>query len=189
MAYPPTIIIAQKHLLKQHPTTANNETIHKFISRFQKENLLSKNICEELKTKNHKTPHFQLKSKVHKEGNPGRPVTSSINCHTSNISEYIDYHLQPIVKEILWEVQDITDFLRKINQIDFAPDNSYLVYLDAKLLYTNIPNKEGNKSMKTSLEKYSKRTTSTKVIATFLTLILTLNNFIFNCKNYLQTKG
>ena len=116
-------------------------------------------------------------------------MTNSINCHTSNISEYIDYHLQPIVKEILWEVQDITDFLRKINQIDFAPDNSYLVYLDAKLLYTNIPNKEGIKSIKTSLEKYSKRTTSTKVIATFLTLILTLNNFIFNCKNYLQTKG
>ena len=40
------------------PTTANKETIHKFLSRFQKENLLSKNICEELETENPKTSHF-----------------------------------------------------------------------------------------------------------------------------------
>ena len=40
-----------------------------------------------------------------------------------------------------------------------------------------------------SLEKYFKQTASTKVITTFLALILTLNNFIFNCKNYLQVKG
>ena len=61
------------------PTTANNETINKIISRFHKENLLSKNISEGLKTENPRTPHFYLKPKVHKEGNPGRPVISSIN--------------------------------------------------------------------------------------------------------------
>ena len=83
------------------PTTDNNETIHKVISRFQKENLLSKNIFQGLKTENPKTPHFYLKPKVHKEGNPGRPVVSSIYFYTSKISKYIDYHLQPIVKEIL----------------------------------------------------------------------------------------
>ena len=52
-----------------YPTTANNETIHKVIQRFQKENLLSQNISEGLKAKNPKTPHFYLKLKVHKEGN------------------------------------------------------------------------------------------------------------------------
>ena len=45
------------------------------------------------------------------------------------------------------------------------------------------------KSVKMSLEKYSKRTASTKVITTFLALILTLDNFIFNCRNCLQIKG
>ena len=34
----------------------------------------------------------------------------------------------------------------------------------------------------------TKRTASTKVITTFLALILKLSNFIFNCKNYLQIK-
>ena len=112
-------------------------------------------------------------------------MLSSINFHTSKISEYVDYHLQPIVKEIPSYVQDTTDFLRKINQINFVPDNSYLVSVDVKSLYTNIPNSEGMKAVKMSLEKYSKRTASTKVITTFLALILTLDNFIFNCRNYL----
>ena len=136
------------------PTTANNKTIHKVISRFLKENL-SKNISKGVKTENPKTPHFYLKPKVHKEGNPGRPVISSVNCCTSNISKYVDYHFQPIVKEISSYVQDTTDFLRKINQIDFVPDNSYLASLpDVKLLYINTPNAEGIKSVKTFFEKY-----------------------------------
>ena len=86
-------------------------------------------------------------------------------------------------------MEDTTDFLRKINQINYVADNSYLVSLKLKSLYTNIPNAEGMKSVKTSLEKYSKRTASTKVITTFLALILTLKNIIFNCRNYLQIKG
>ena len=163
--------------------------IHKVTSTFQKENLLSKNISEQLKTKNPKTPHIYLRPKVHKEGNGGRPVISSINYHTSKISKYGDYHLQPIVKEIPSYVQHTTDFLKKINQINFVPDNSYLVSLDVKSLYSNIINAEGIKYVKTFLEKYSKRTASTKVITTFLALIPTLNNFIFICRNYLQIKG
>ena len=52
----------------------------------------------------------------------------------------------------------IYDFLQKINQIDCAPHDSYLVSLDVKSLCTIISNAEGIKSVKTSLEKYSKRT-------------------------------
>ena len=82
------------------PTTLSNKTIHRVIWSFQNKNLLCKNISEGLKTENPKTPHFYLKPKLHKEGNQGRPMISSINCHTSKISEYVDYHLQAIVKEI-----------------------------------------------------------------------------------------
>ena len=138
-----------------NPTTTNNEISTKLYRNFN-ENLLSKNISEGLKTEKPKKPHFYLKPKVHKEGNPERPVISSINCHTLNISDYVDYYLQPIVKEISSYVQDSTDFLRKINQIDFVPSNSYLVSLDVKSLYINIPNAEGIKHVNTFLEKYSK---------------------------------
>ena len=72
----------------------------KLSAKLYQENLLKKNIFEGHKTENPKIPLFYLKRKVHKKGNPGRPVISSINCHTSKISEYVDYHLQTIVKEI-----------------------------------------------------------------------------------------
>ena len=36
-------------------------------------------------------------AKVHKQGNPGRPVVSS-NAHpTERISQFVDHHLQPLV--------------------------------------------------------------------------------------------
>ena len=35
----------------------------------------------------------------------------------------------------------------------------------------------------------AKQTVATKVITTFLAIIVTLNNFIFNSTNYLQTKA
>ena len=77
-------------------------------------------------------------------------------------------------------------FLRKLTILALFQTNHTLFL---KTLCTIIPNAGGIKSVKMSLEKYSKRTTSTKVFITLLALIVTLNNFIFNCKNYLQIKG
>ena len=115
-------------------------------------------------------------------------MVSSINCHTANISKYVDYHLQPIVKQIPSYVKDTNDFINKINAVKSVPKNSYLVTMDVRSLYTNIPNAEGISAVKRAFDNYSKKTTSTKVITTFLALIITLNNFVFDCIHYLQRK-
>ena len=94
-----------------------------------------------------------------------------------------------IANEIPSYVKDTSDFLRNINAVEFVPDNSYLVSLDVKSLYKSIPNTECIKTVKKSLDNHPKRTAATKVITTFLALILTLNNFTFNSTNYQQTKG
>ena len=83
-------------------------------------------------------------------------MISSKNFHTSKISEYVNYQLQPIVKEIPSYVQDTIGFFRKIYQIDFFPDNPCLVFVDVKSLHTNILNADRIRSAKTSLENYSK---------------------------------
>ena len=107
----------------------------------------------------------------------------------SNISKIVDFHLQPIVKLIPSYVRDTKDFLNNIKNRDNLPKDTYLVTLDVKSLYTNIPKSEGITAVKRSLERHLKRTVDTKVITTFLELILTLTNFIFNGKNYVQVKG
>ena len=80
------------------------------------------------------------------------------------------------------------DFIKKIEATDHVSDYSYLVSLVVWSLYTNIPHKEGIEAVKQKLKK-SKPSISIKVILTFLKLILTLNNFVFNGINYLQKKG
>ena len=72
-----------------------------------------------------KTPEFQLFPKIHKASNPGRPVISSINCHTSRISEFVDYYLQPEVNKFKFHVKGTADFIKKIEAIDHVSDDSY----------------------------------------------------------------
>ena len=97
-----------KHYRQQpkDQTAANNKTVRNVIERFQKENLITKNVAEGLKTTSPRTPRFYIQSKIHKQGNLGRPVISSVNSHTSNISKYVDYHLQPIVQHhLIYKIQ------------------------------------------------------------------------------------
>ena len=83
----------------------------------------------------------------------------------------------------------IKDFIQKLNQIEEVPQDSLLVTLNVKSLYINIPNDEGIKAVKEVYDKRPDKTVSTKVITSFLSLILTLNNFISNSVNYIQKMG
>ena len=61
--------------------------------------------------------------------------------------------------------------------------------MDVKSLNRNIPKTEGIAATKRALDKETKKTVNTEAITTFLALILNLNNFIFNCKSCIPTKG
>ena len=100
----------------------------------------------------------------------------------------MDHYLQPLVKAISSYIKDTNDFINKIDNLA-VPLNSFLVKMEVKSLYTSIPNNEGIASVKTKYDHYPNKTIPTKIITTFLALILTLNNFIFNSKFYLQIKG
>ena len=110
--------------------------------------MMKEKVAEGLKTENPRIPKFYLRTKAHKRGNCGYPVVNSVNCHNSNISKCVDYHLQPIVKEIPLYVKGTKDFIQKLNQIEEVPESSLLVTLDVKSSYNNIPNNEGIKAVK-----------------------------------------
>ena len=57
--------------------------------KIEKQNL----ITEKLKLENPKTPKFHTSPKIHKQGNPGRPVFNSIISRTSNLSRFLDRYL------------------------------------------------------------------------------------------------
>ena len=81
--------------------------------------------------------------------------------------------LRPEVTKLKSYVQDTLDFIKKIESVNHVSDDSYLVSLDVRSLYTNIPHKEGIEAVKQKLKK-SKRSISIKVISALLKFILTL---------------
>ena len=66
-----------------------------------------------------------MQPKIHKEGNLGRPFISSVNCHTTKISQNVDQHLQPHIQKLESYVKDSTEFIKKVSTIDKVPQESF----------------------------------------------------------------
>ena len=101
--------------LTQDPTLQHNRMVNQTIERFKNEKLLPQKIADGLKITNPKTPKFYISPKIHKPNNPGRPVINSIECHTSEISRFVDHHLQPVVKQVPSYINDTIRFINKVN--------------------------------------------------------------------------
>lgn len=65
----------------------------------------------------------------------------------------------------------------------------FLVTMVVKALFKSIPTNYGIAAVKQKYDNYTKKTIAIKVMITFLALLLTLINFIFNSKFYIQIKG
>ena len=66
-----------------------------------------------MKLENPKTLNFYTSSKIHKKGNPGRPVVNSINSHTSNLYKFVDHYLEPHVQNLPSYVKGTPDVIKK----------------------------------------------------------------------------
>ena len=70
------------------------------INNLKNENPLPLKTANSLLEEKIETPEFHLLPKIHKANNPGRPVISSVNCHTSRISELAYYYLPREAKKL-----------------------------------------------------------------------------------------
>ena len=52
---------------------------------------------------------------IHKLGNPGRQIVSSIGAPIEGISHFVDFHLGPLVRKISTYIKDVTNFKTKLN--------------------------------------------------------------------------
>ena len=74
---------------------------------------------------------------------PGRPVISNCGKPTEKVLEFLDYHLQPVMKEGKSYIKDAAGFLDKLKDLDEIPDSAILVTTDVVGLYPSIPHTEG----------------------------------------------
>ena len=97
--------------------------VNNTIETFHRQLVLAKNIADNLKNTNVKTPHFYITPKVHKKDMPGRPVVSSIDCHTSKLSKFVDHYLKLHAKALPSYVKDTTDFINKLENLKMHQKN------------------------------------------------------------------
>ena len=122
-----------------------------------------------------KPGQFYIQPKVHKSGNPQRPIVSSDSHPMERLSHFVGYHLQPLINKLPSFIKDANDFLLNLLTIGNLRTNSLVVTLVDSSLYTNIPHKEGNNACEHSLCTSSYKTIST--LCDLIPMILTMNNF------------
>ena len=184
--------------LKSDPTNKNNTLIENTLNDAVSSGHISKELKKVLLNNYPEAGRFYTLPKIHKKelpetgDPPGRPIISGNNTSTENISIYVDTFLGPLAKELPSYVQDDMDFLRHIESINdkkIMGKDSLLVTMDVTALYTMIPHKEGVDACVDALDKRPNQEPPTSFLAKLITLILTLNNFVFNGEHFLQVQG
>ena len=139
-----------------------------------------------------KTSKFYLLPKIHKTGNPGRPIVSACSCPTENIAAYLDRIMCPIVRNLNTYIKDTNHVLNIFNDFRFDDNitgERFLYSMDIKSLYTVIPNNSGLESLAYFLDKRSVLEPPTSTLTSLAELVLILNAFTFNGDFYKQIGG
>ena len=79
-----------------------------------------------------KYSNFYVLPKIHKQGNPERPVVSSCSCPTNLISKYLSQTLKPIVRALPSFVKDTNHALNLVKDFRFKGQKKLLFTMDIK---------------------------------------------------------
>ena len=120
--------------------------------------------------------------KIHKKlyNVPRRLVISNCVTPTEKVSEFLDNHLKPVMREGMSYIKDSNDFMHKIRDLKDIPNNALLVTADVVGLYPSIPHEAGLQALKKVLEGRKDKKISTNDLIKMGAFVLKNNNFEFN---------
>ena len=132
-----------------------------------------------------------LLPKIHKglESVPGRPVISNCGSPTEKVSEFLDHHLQPLMKSGKSFLKDTNHFLQKLSKLGVLPRDAILVTADVVGLYPNIPHDIGLKYLMERLNERQNKRIPTNILVEMAHFVLNNNYFEFNNEIYHQISG
>lgn len=113
-----------------------------------------------------RTSTFYLLPKIHKPGNPNRPIVSACSCPTENIAAFLDEITASLVCNLQTYVKDTKNALLQIfDQFCFGDGERFLFTMDIKSLYTVIPNNNGLRVLAHFLDKREAKEPSNATLA------------------------
>ena len=79
-------------------TNEIQKRLKEYVNRLYKEDLIDEPAFKYLSSNSDpQAGRFYILPKIHKQGNPGRPIISSNGHPTEGISQFVDFHLKPLV--------------------------------------------------------------------------------------------
>lgn len=154
--------------------------------------LLSKQEAKYLIPTASKIPVIYYLPKIHKNSSnpPGRPIIRGIESLTSRLGEYIDLHLQPLVKNMQAFLKDTKHTLQLLNEC-VTDTNVVMAMGNVASLYTNIDHDGALDAVRWALDNgdNSMEANLWDFILKCLEYCLQHNFFWYNNKFYLQAKG
>ena len=116
------------------PTTTYNKYIHHLIDQAWRLGIINDTTKESLQTKNPRISTFYMLPKIHKPGNPGRPIVNSIGSITEKNSAFVDSHLRQYTPRIPSYIKDTIHFINIMRNIQLDPED-LLVTIDVSSLH------------------------------------------------------
>ena len=125
---------------------------------------------------------MNLLPKVHKrlDNVPGRPVVSNCGTPAEKTSEFLDHHLQPIMKSGVSYIKYTNDFLFKLKNLGKIPENAFVVTADVVGLYPSIPHDEGLEVLREPLNAFDNKSIPIEDLVKVAQFVLKSNYFEFN---------
>ena len=179
-------------LLDGNPTSCICANIVFLLQDFLKKGLLNKETvayCSPPKIP--RSARLYMLKKLHENPMGLRPIVSSCESPTENISQYVDFWLQPIMKAIPSFLKDTSELINELRNLPVEPD-TILVTIDVKSLYTCIPHQEGIEACREALHSTVESNPirpDVNTLIVLLEIVLKYNTFEFNNKYYKQIQG
>ena len=117
------------------------------------------------------------------------PVISNFGTPAEKASEFLDQHLQPILKSGVSYIKCTNDFLFKLKNLRKIPENAFLVTSDVVGLYPNIPHDEGLEVSRKQCNALDNKSISTEDLVKMTEFVLKNNYFEFNSTVKHQISG
>ena len=168
--------------------TRLEDRLARLLRKFLKLEIISKDTFNHLFSSGASPGVLYGLPKIHKIGNPIRPVLSTINTFNYNVAKFFVPLLEPLTTNE-YTLKNSLEFIKEINQVNLK--DKVMASFDIQSLFTNIPLDETIKIIDNELFKNS--TTymgfTRKQFIDLLELSIKDSPFIFNDKVYTQIDG
>lgn len=179
--------------LKTDPTVDFKKIIVELTTQALEQHWITKEEFNYLNKDHPVTPVFYMLPKIHKSliKPKGRPIVASNESLLEPLSNFVDFFIKPFVQKLPAFVQDSTDVINKISELQDLPTDTILATFDVESLYTNISHERGITALEYFLQNRPEdENPPNTFICDLASSILRLNFFSFHQgEHYLQIKG